>query len=108
MTKLLVAAVLMVASAISYTAGSSIGSSGSGFQYFDTQVSLGGNREDSRTFTCPKSYTAISGYWRSNAVGLLSDYNSPDTNNRSNWTVGIYNLNSKKESATIGVVCAHR
>ncbi len=107
MKRLLLTAIGTAAIAIGYTAGSAGGSSGPRIRYSESQLTIRGGYEQARTFTCPPGFDATSGYWRSSAVGLVSDYNTIDTSNHRRWTVGIYNLNNRKQQVEVGVVCIH-
>lgn len=106
MKKLLLTAVAAAALAIGYTAGSA-GSSGPRVRYLESQLTIRGGYEKAQTFTCPAPFIASGGYWRSSAVGLLSDYNTVEPSDHRRWTVGIYNMNNGKKQVEVGVVCIH-
>ena len=107
MTKLTAAAVAITISALSYMAGSAGGRTGAHFQYLESSVTVPANHDISKSFNCSNGYSAISGYWRSRAVAVVSDYNTVDTHDHSKWMVGAYNPNSSSKKVTLGVVCAH-
>jgi hypothetical protein len=106
MTNFLVTMIAVAVAAVSYMAGTAVGRGGPTYRYFETELSVAGNHENVRTFTCPNGYNAISGYWHASATGLVSDYNTVETKNHRRWTVGVLNFNAKAEKAEVGVVCA--
>jgi hypothetical protein len=77
------------------------------YRYFETNpFTLNPGTERGAAARCPRRYSAVSGYWGSDAPGVVSDFNAVGNSARK-WLVAVLNLDSSPHQAFVGVVCAH-